>query len=188
MSRYEIRYNTCKKYIEDHKIAFILLKIIYKYMAFFIAAAYILLIFLSITGYTPVIHTAPILFRNSIIKLDTYGIVLTFKLILVPMSSFILLTVLRQCLNAKRPYEKYDIEPIFQKNTKGNSMPSRHVFSITIISMCYLYVYPIVGLVFLCLSLIMAASRVFAGVHFFRDVLVGFLFGIASGLIGFWIF
>ena len=39
-------------------------------------------------------------------------------------------------------------------------MPSRHVFSITIIAMCWFYVSVPVGIIMLMLVAIMAASRV----------------------------
>lgn len=69
---------------------------------------------------------------------------------------------------------KYNIKPLFVKDTKGESMPSRHVFSITIIAMCWLYVSVPVGIIMLMLVEIMAASRVLAGVHFVRDAVAGF--------------
>ena len=109
------------------------------------------------------------------------------KLILTPFTSFILVSVIRKCIDAKRPYEKYNIKPLFVKNTKGESMPSRHVFSITIIAMCWLYVSVPVGVIMLILVVIMAASRVLAGVHFIRDVVAGFAVGIICGIAGLWL-
>ncbi len=66
-------------------------------------------------------------------------------------------------------------------------MPSRHVFSITIIAMCWLYVSVPVGVIMLILVVIMAASRVLAGVHFVRDVAAGFAIGILCGIAGLWL-
>ena len=97
------------------------------------------------------------------------------------------LIIIRKCIDAKRPYEKYNIKPLFVKDTKGESMPSRHVFSITIIAMCWLYVSVPVGIIMLMLVAIMAASRVLAGVHFVRDVVAGFAVGIICGIAGLWI-
>lgn len=62
-------------------------------------------------------------------------------------------------------------------------MPSRHVFSATIISMAILRLNLILGIFFLILSLVIALCRVLGGVHYPRDVMVGFLVGIVCGLL-----
>lgn len=110
-----------------------------------------------------------------------------WRAFLVPAISFVLLSVVRDKLNAKRPYEVLEIRPIIHKKTKGHSMPSRHVFSMFVIAMTFLWVMPWMGVVLLCFGAILAAVRVVGGVHFPRDVLVGALAGLLSGLIGFWI-
>ena len=155
-------------------------------MAYIIAFAYIFLIIMSLRG-TFFSETTPIMLRNSGIVVETDKFLLTSKLILTPLTSFILVSVIRKCIDAKRPYEKYNIKPLFIKETKGESMPSRHVFSITIIAMCWLYVSVPVGIIMLMLVAIMAASRVLAGVHFVRDVVAGFAVGIICGIAGLWI-
>lgn len=103
--------------------------------------------------------------------------------ILIPAISFVLVSFARKLLNSPRPYETWDITPLILKNTKGNSMPSRHVFSATIISMALLRLHIILGIFFLILSLAIAICRVLGGVHYPRDVIAGFLVGIASGLL-----
>lgn len=192
---YERRYRKISEWFLNCKPAYAILKFIYKYMAYFIAFAYIFLIIMSLRG-TFFSETTPIMLRNSGIVVETDKFLLTSKLILTPLTSFIILTpltsfilvsVIRKCIDAKRPYEKYNIKPLFIKETKGESMPSRHVFSITIIAMCWLYVSVPVGIIMLMLVAIMAASRVLAGVHFVRDVVVGFAVGIICGIAGLWI-
>ena len=44
-------------------------------------------------------------------------------------------------------------------------MPSRHIFSITIIAMCWLYIYQPVGIILLVMTLVLAVLRVVMGVH-----------------------
>ena len=183
---YERRYNKISEWFLDSKPAFIILKFIYKYMAYIIAFAYILLIIMSFRG-TFFEETTPVMLRNSSMIVETDSILLTAKLILTPFTSFVLVSVIRKCIDAKRPYEKYDIKPLFIKETKGESMPSRHVFSITIIAMSWLYVSIPVGIVLLVLVAVMAASRVLAGVHFVRDVIAGFVVGILCGIVGLWL-
>ena len=103
--------------------------------------------------------------------------------ILIPALSFMLVSVLRKLLNVPRPYETWNITPLILKNTKGQSMPSRHVFSATIISMAILRLNLILGIFFLILSLVIALCRVLGGVHYPRDVIAGFLVGIVCGLL-----
>ena len=183
---YERRYKKISEWFLNSKPAYAVLKFIYKYMAYLIAFAYILLIIMSFRG-TFFSEATPIMLRNSGIAVETDKILLTSKLILTPFTSFILVSVIRKCIDAKRPYEKYDIKPLFIKDTEGESMPSRHVFSITIIAMCWLYVSVPVGIIMLILVAIMAASRVLAGVHFVRDVIAGFAIGILCGIAGLWL-
>ena len=174
---YERRYRKISEWFLKCKPAYAILKFIYKY---------ILLIIMSFRG-TFFKEATPIMLRNSGIAVETDNMLLTAKLILTPLTSFILVSVIRKCIDAKRPYEKYNIKPLFIKETKGESMPSRHVFSITIIAMCWLYVSVPVGIIMLLLVAIMSASRVLAGVHFVRDVVAGFAVGIICGIAGLWL-
>lgn len=97
--------------------------------------------------------------------------------IIVPSVSFVILTKIRMIINAKRPYEIYDINPLIKNEKKGQSMPSRHIFSAALISMGYVTISPYIAIILLILTLIMAKDRVVAGIHFPRDVIVGFIIG-----------
>ena len=99
----------------------------------------------------------------------------------LPAIGFGLLSAIRKRLNQARPYEKWSIQPLLAKDTSGKSMPSRHVFSATVISMCLLYFFWLPGLICLLLSAGLAAVRVIGGVHYPEDVLVGYLCGICWG-------
>lgn len=103
--------------------------------------------------------------------------------VLVPGVSFALLSLVRARINAPRPYEVLDIEPLIHKDTRGKSFPSRHVFSIFVIAMAWLAFVPPVGAVLLVLSVLMAVLRVVGGVHWPRDVVAGALCGMAAGAI-----
>ena len=106
-----------------------------------------------------------------------------WRVLLVPAVIFVLVSLFRRKFNAPRPYEKWPVKPLIPKDTKGNSFPSRHVFSIYIIAMTILPVYPNLGITLLVLGLILAIIRVIGGVHEPWDVIAGALIGIACGML-----
>ena len=106
-----------------------------------------------------------------------------WKTLAIPGISFILVTLLRKKIGRIRPYECFQISPMIAKETKQNSMPSRHIFSTFVITMAVLYYDERFGLFLLVFSIIEAILRVIGGVHFMSDVLVGALLGICSGLL-----
>lgn len=105
--------------------------------------------------------------------------------IMVPALGFILLTLVRKWINQPRPYETWGIVPLLEKDSSGNSMPSRHVFSATIISMACLHANLPVGLILLVLSALLGLVRVLGGVHYPKDVLVGYACGLLWGILFF---
>ena len=105
--------------------------------------------------------------------------------ILVPAIGFLLVTVLRAWINAPRPYEAMGIPAITPKDTKGKSFPSRHAACGSVIAVTAIFTAPVLGWALLVISLLIALSRVLAGVHYIRDVTVGWLLGAGIGLLGF---
>ena len=108
---------------------------------------------------------------------------LLVRSILVPGCSFILLSFIRKKIARKRPYEIYAFKPLIEKETKANSMPSRHVFSACLIAMVCLEINTTFGCVLLFLALISAVLRVIGGVHFVSDVVAGYITGIVCGIL-----
>lgn len=109
------------------------------------------------------------------------------KAVFVPAISFVVLSLVRKWINRKRPYETFEMPPVIPKKTKGNSFPSRHVFSSAMIAMTFLLVSPWswLGVVFLGLSVILAAVRVLSGVHYISDVLAGLLVAVICAVFGY---
>ena len=105
--------------------------------------------------------------------------------VFIPASGFVILSFLRKKINAPRPYEEWDIKPLLDRDSPGQSMPSRHVFSATIISMACLHASLSVGLILLILSAILGLVRVLGGVHYPKDVVVGYICGLMWGMIFF---
>ena len=103
----------------------------------------------------------------------------------IPASSFVILSFIRKKINAPRPYEEWDIKPLLDRDSPGQSMPSRHVFSATIISMACLHASLSVGVILLVLSAFLGLVRVLGGVHYPKDVVVGYICGLAWGVLFF---
>ena len=118
------------------------------------------------------------------LKASKTWIVLAY--LLVPATGFIVLSVIRKRMNWPRPYELGTFPPLLNREGKGSSMPSRHVFSAAIISTVAWGVHPLLSVLGLSLALLLAGVRVLAGVHFVRDVVVGFLSAILWGF--FWFY
>ena len=105
--------------------------------------------------------------------------------VFVPASGFVILSLFRKKINAPRPYEEWDIKPLLDRDSPGQSMPSRHVFSATIISMACLHASLTMGMICLTLSALLGLVRVLGGVHYPKDVLVGYACGLVWGVIFF---
>ena len=105
--------------------------------------------------------------------------------VFVPASGFVILSLLRKKINAPRPYEEWDIKPLLDRDSPGQSMPSRHVFSATIISMACLHASLSVGVILLVFSALLGLVRVLGGVHYPKDVVVGYICGLVWGVLFF---
>ena len=105
--------------------------------------------------------------------------------VFIPVSGFVILSFLRKKINAPRPYEVWEIVPLLDRDSPGKSMPSRHVFSATIISMACLHASLTMEMICLTLSALLGLVRVLGGVHYPKDVLVGYACGLVWGVIFF---
>lgn len=100
----------------------------------------------------------------------------------IPAVAFILLSLYRSYRNQPRPYETWHTRPLMKRDGSGKSFPSRHVFSASLISMCFLRQHLWFGIVLLLLTVGLALCRVIGGVHYPKDVLVGYVLGVLCGL------
>ena len=119
------------------------------------------------------------------LKASKTWIVLAY--LLVPATGFIIMSVIRKRMNWPRPYELGTFPPLLNREGKGSSMPSRHVFSAAIISTVAWGVNPLLSVLGLSLALLLAGARILAGLHFVRDVVVGFLSAILWGFFWFYL-
>jgi phosphatidylglycerophosphatase B len=68
-----------------------------------------------------------------------------FRVLLVPAVVFLSVTLLRKLWNFPRPYEALNIHPLIPRDKKGQSFPSRHVASATILAAAFCYICPPLG-------------------------------------------
>ena len=107
------------------------------------------------------------------------------RVIGVPAATYTVGSLVRALINAPRPYEVLEIKPLVPKDTRGKSFPSRHVFSAGVIAMAFLFVSIPLGIIYMVIALVIAATRVLDGVHWLKDVIAGLIFGFGAGLLGF---
>ena len=107
------------------------------------------------------------------------------RVIVIPALAFGVVTYLRDRIDAPRPYELYDIDPIIVKETCGKSLPSRHVASAVIIAFALAWMHLDWGVVAFVASAVVAFTRIVGGVHFPADVAAGAGISAAFGVIGF---
>lgn len=123
-----------------------------------------------------------------------YAVILVFSYISSPVSAvkvaaaalvpYVIVTVVRKFINAKRPYEIYGFYTAPQKNKTGQSFPSRHVFSCFVIATLAYSVSLWLSIALFVVGACLAMARVLLGIHFIRDVLAGAIIGVISGVIG----
>lgn len=157
------KYMSIKCAIEKRDKLYKTLKFIYKFFPFILFIAYPLLILYLLTSKD----------------------IRVIKVVIVPAVTFLGCTVYRKIVNRERPYEKYNITPLFPKDTKGKSFPSRHTVSSFIISFAFMYINTGLGIGGIILSLVLSFLRPIAGVHYISDILGGILFSVVFALIGF---
>lgn len=125
-----------------------------------------------------------LLYADLVVLMMLRGNPLLWPLLVVPAVVFVLGTALRRAINRPRPYETLDFAPLFPKDTKGQSLPSRHCFSAACIAVAAFPVSPAAAAVLAGLAVVIALTRVLCGVHYISDVLAGLVFGAAASRLG----
>ncbi len=112
------------------------------------------------------------------------GIPDAVKLILVGGIPFVLVSLLRELVDAPRPYEIYDFYTVRPKERAGRSFPSRHVFSAFLVASLAISVSVPLAAAMVALGAALGAARALLGIHFVRDVAVGAALGLIFGALG----
>ena len=142
---------------------------------------------LSILGHAAVVLVAAVFLALNIDLVVKGKYIEAVKIVLMSGIPFVLVSLLRRIVNCERPYEVFDTEALAElkkKRKSGRSFPSRHVFSAFLIGTVTVFYYPLLGVGAFLAGLTLAVERVFLGIHFPKDVLVGAFIGVASGLLG----
>ena len=139
----------------------------------------------------------PLYLISLLLKRDT----LLPQAVLVPAVSFVVVTLFRKIVNEPRPYEKYDLPPVIDKDAGGKSFPSRHVFSVFVIAVTVFVRNPVAGCILAMIGIMIAVIRVIGGRAYrmgchcrscCRDfkrcdrILYAAISGILSGVIGYY--
>lgn len=101
----------------------------------------------------------------------------------LPLLLFILVAVLGMAyvvtlaVSRKRPYEALNIEPLVLPYVKTHSFPSLH--TTMAFTMSWFFLGTSLGVMMGVFAVLVALSRVAAGVHYFSDIIVGALLGFA---------
>ena len=90
-------------------------------------------------------------------------------------ASFFAVSVARSVVNKPRPYEKMNITPLKSNPKSGKSFPSRHTFSAFAVAFSTYFIHPACFYVLITVAVMIAVLRVLCGMHYVKDVVVGFL-------------
>ena len=110
-----------------------------------------------------------------------------WRSLLIPAVVFLGGSLLRRALDFPRPYEVYHMPSLNGKTLSGQSFPSRHMFSSSVLTVWAFWLWPPAGWVMAVITAVLAPLRVLIGVHFIRDVIAGIVLGALCGWIGFFI-
>ena len=101
----------------------------------------------------------------------------------IPLACFLFVTLFRAFIHRKRPYDSQGaaIEPVFLKENKADSFPSRHVASATVIAMAYAYYCFPLGIGLFLVTTLLAYARFVSGFHYPTDLLCGGAIGALFG-------
>lgn len=108
--------------------------------------------------------------------------------IVVPAAGFLAVTIVRNLVNAPRPYENGGEPPLIDKTTSGHSFPSRHTFCMFMIAYTWLDWQVAAGIILLCCAVLLAICRVVLRVHYPRDVIAAAILATLFAVLGYWVF
>ncbi len=158
----EQKYKKMIECIKDKKTAFALLEFLYKRLPVLVLLCYpVMLLVKALQGFDK-----------------------DFWLMLcVPAGVLVAVTAVRKLIDRQRPYEKFMTPPLFDRDGKRQSFPSRHTASAFIIAMSGFVLNMWLGIALLTVACVIGATRVLSGVHYITDVLAGAILSVVVGIV-----
>ena len=98
-----------------------------------------------------------------------------------PAACLVAVSLLRKLFGRKRPYEK-GVAPLVEKNSTGNSFPSRHTACAFVIATVVAAYFPLGGGILYGVGTGIAFFRFLFGHHYPTDLLGGITLGILLGM------
>lgn len=102
-------------------------------------------------------------------------------------ASHIPVQLVKQLFPRKRPYLMLEQTRTLKNPLQDHSFPSGHTTAIFSILTPYLFFMPQLSPVLLLAGILVGISRIYLGLHYPSDVMVGGLLGFATGCLSFWI-
>jgi undecaprenyl-diphosphatase len=95
--------------------------------------------------------------------------------------------LLRAFINRPRPFESALFEPLIQ-HEGGAGLPSNHATATAVFVVCLFVAGNFKTAVFVSfLTIMVGLARIFSGIHYPADILLGWLLGVAGGLLAVYI-
>ncbi|MFP4020088.1 MAG: phosphatase PAP2 family protein [Halanaerobium sp.] len=100
---------------------------------------------------------------------------LGWELTAVLLSSHLFVHILKRLINRKRPYEKLAGTEHLVEPFESYSFPSGHTTASFAAAVTLSFAFPQLSILFIFLAFLVAVSRIYLGVHYPSDILIGII-------------
>ena len=108
---------------------------------------------------------------------------LGWQMLLALSSSYLFVHCMKRIVNRPRPYKMFNLIDLFKIPAESYSFPSGHTTSSFALALTISYYFPKLSLLCFSLAVLVGFSRIYLGVHYPSDVIIGALTGITFSII-----